>query len=461
MGKTDNRYKSIPSLNDLLVAPQAKPLIEKYGRLEVARLLRLELEKARGMINKGGRLSNRSPDWLELVEKRFAKESLERITPVINLSGVVIHTNLGRSILPLSSQEAALQAMQNYVNLEYNLLTGKRGKREESIEKLLQTLTTAEAAIVTNNNTAALLLTLNSLSRKRKVIVSRGELVEIGGSFRLPDLIKESHAKLQEVGTTNKTAASDYLEAIKEGGKLILKVHPSNYKIVGFTESASTKELAKIAKEANIPFVVDLGSGMLIDLPIKGFDSEPTVKQILKDGADLVTFSVDKLLGGPQAGIIAGKKILIDKIKKNNLQRAVRLDKIILAATEATLRLYLDQDQAVNEIPTLRFLTRELSSIKESAIKAKKILEPVRELSIKIVEDYSLVGGGAFPELKLETYSLAISSKDSSPESIAKRFRLLTPAIIGRIEQGLFKLDVRLLDDTSQFQKSVSAIYPR
>lgn len=344
-----------------------------------------------------------------------------------------------------------MQALQlaatNPVNLEYDLVAGDRGDRDSHIESLLCQLTGAEAATVVNNNAAAVLLSLNSLAEGKEVIVSRGELIEIGGSFRLPEIMKKSGCILVEVGTTNRTHPQDYINAVTKNTALLLKVHTSNYRVVGFTTDVSLSELITIGRKQLIPTMVDLGSGALVDLSKYGLPKETMVQEIVKSGADIVTFSGDKLLGGPQAGVFVGKKKYIDKIKKNPLKRALRVDKLTLASLEATLKLYLNEETLAQTLPTLYWLTRPLAEIEkvayESAEKLQKALGD--KVTIKITDGNSEVGSGALPEEKIPTKLITLVPKDRNVQNLATLFRKSNPPIIGRIHAGKFILDMRCI----------------
>ncbi|MGQ9812561.1 MAG: L-seryl-tRNA(Sec) selenium transferase [Dissulfurimicrobium sp.] len=371
------------------------------------------------------------------------------LRPVVNATGVVIHTNLGRSLLPGCILKDMLEVAGRYSNLEYNLETGMRGSRYSHVEGLLRELTGAEAALVVNNNAAAVLVTLNTLAMGKEVIVSRGELVEIGGSFRIPDVMARSGAILKEVGTTNKTHLKDYESAIMPETALLLKVHQSNFSMVGFTGAVSVRELAELAARHGIFVFEDLGSGVLTDLSGYGLMQEPTVQEALKAGASVVSFSGDKLLGGPQAGIIVGKKEIVDKIKANPLNRALRIDKLTLCALEGVLRLYRDPDKAVKTIPTLNFLTQGVTEIRA---RAKRLLASLKALKLHgiglgLKETESMVGGGALPFARLKSVAVTITVYDG-PISIMDIERLLRkndPPVIVRIENDTILMDARTI----------------
>ncbi|RQD61889.1 MAG: L-seryl-tRNA(Sec) selenium transferase [Desulfonatronovibrio sp. MSAO_Bac4] len=368
---------------------------------------------------------------------------------VINATGVVIHTNLGRSILNREAAEAVWDACLHYSNLEFSLDTGKRGSRYSHVEEMLCRITGAEAGLVVNNNAAAVLIILDTLAKGKEVVVSRGQLVEIGGSFRIPDVMAKSGAYLREVGATNRTHLKDYENAISPETGALLKVHTSNYRIIGFHKEVSLKELSALGEKHGLPVIEDMGSGNFFDFAAHGyhFMPEPTVQQVVRDGVSVVSFSGDKLLGGPQAGIIVGKKEFIDKIKKNPMNRAIRIDKMTLAALEATLRLYLDPQVAMQEVPTLRMITVKDDELKQAARKLKnKISRNVNaELDLSIVESQSRVGGGAFPEQDLPTFLVGIKSEFVHSEQLRDRLLQTDPPLIGKIEHDMFCLDPRTL----------------
>lgn len=366
---------------------------------------------------------------------------------VINATGTVLHTNLGRAVLSRSAIEAVINASSGYNNLEFNLDEGVRGSRYSHVEELLCKITGCEAALVVNNNAAAVLLALSTLCRGKEAIVSRGQLVEIGGSFRVPAVMEESGARLVEVGTTNRTHLYDYENAISENTGVILKVHQSNYKILGFTEEVAIEDLVKLGADHEIPIVEDIGSGVFIDLTKYGLSYEPTVQDSIVKGIDVVTFSGDKLLGGPQAGIITGKKKYVDMMKRNQLTRALRIDKMTLAALEATLRIYLDEVRAVEEIPGIAMLTRSILELKKDAQKLARMIKTHLgdRLKIEVLNDFSQVGGGAMPLESLETYVVAIGSDGISLDKLEYELRKNDIPIITRISKDRMLLDVRTI----------------
>jgi L-seryl-tRNA(Ser) seleniumtransferase len=370
---------------------------------------------------------------------------------VINATGVVIHTNLGRSVLSEEILENVKKVACGYSNLEYDLEKGERGKRYSHIQRLLNEITGAESSLIVNNNAAAVFVCLTALAKGKEVIVSRGELVEIGGSFRVPDVMSSSGAILREVGTTNKTHLHDYEKAINENTALLLKVHQSNFRTIGFTRQVEIEDLVTLGKKHNIPVMFDLGSGCLIDLKPYGVHIEPTVQDIVKSGCDIVTFSGDKLLGGPQGGAIAGKAELVEKISKNPLMRAVRIDKLTLSAFEAVLMHYLDEEKARKEIPTVKMLLQDVGEIKDRAKRiALRLRREIKEniSNIKVIADSSQSGGGALPEIEFKTYVIAIKPKKLSVNKLEERLRHGNPPIIARIKEDALIIDARTVRNT-------------
>jgi len=414
--------------------------------------IREELELLRQNILAGKKIKKSDlakQKLLEAIKRRLLKKLEPNLKRVINATGVVIHTNLGRSILPESAREVLVETGTRYSNLEFDLATGKRGSRYSLVEQLLCDLTGAEAGLVVNNNAAAVLLVLDTLARDKEVIVSRGQLVEIGGSFRVPEVMAKSGAKLVEVGATNRTHLRDYEQAITEETALLLKVHASNFKMVGFTKEVPADELVELAGRYKLLVMEDLGSGCLIDMSRYGIRKEPTVQETLKAGVDVVTFSGDKLLGGPQAGLIVGKRDIIDRIKRNQLTRALRIDKFTLAALETVLRQYFDQETAVSNIPTLAMLTASPAKMDR---RAKSL---VRRLRKKLAEKCNLttcvtgsrVGGGALPEEELESRGVALEPLDRKVNDLERALRLSSLPVIGRIEEDRLILDMRTVGD--------------
>ena len=411
--------------------------------------IRTALDQTRKKILAGEIVDTTAEAILNQAGHLACEKHAPNLIPVVNATGVVLHTNLGRALLCEEALENIHTISGSYSNLELNISTGKRGIRYAAIEELICELTGAEAAMAVNNNAGAVFLALNTLAQGREVVVSRGELVEIGGSFRVPDVMAKSGCILTEVGTTNRTHPKDYRNAATENTGLFLKVHTSNYKIQGFTKSVDITEMAQLGKELKIPVMEDLGSGTLIDFSRHGLPFEPLVADSVASGAQVVTFSGDKLLGGPQAGIIVGKKEAIDQIKANPMTRALRIDKMTLAALEATLRLYRDPQKALETIPTLRMLT---FSFEQSVEKTQAWMEALPE-SLKAVADIgtsdlnSRPGGGSFPELVLPTRCLTIRPKQMSVSRLEKELRNARPAVIGRIENDHYVIDPRTVQE--------------
>ncbi len=381
---------------------------------------------------------------LDKVISRIMADHETSLKKVINGTGIVIHTNLGRSLLPEVVKDALLDAAFSYNNLEYDLETGRRGSRYTHLESTIKELTGAEDVLVVNNNAAAVMLALNTMVRGREAIISRGELVEIGGSFRVPDVLKMSGGFLREVGTTNKTHLYDYEDAINEETGLLLKVHTSNYHIIGFTESVDSEDLVQLGKKHGLPVMDDLGSGLFVDLSQYGLVYEPTVKDTLAKGVDVVTFSGDKLLGGPQAGIIVGKKKYIQAMKKNQMTRALRVDKMTIAALEATLRLYLDEERAMAMVPTMRMLTMHREELAERAeVLYRLLLRKVKTASLDVVDCTSQVGGGSLPQEELPSRAVTIVPMNMSLNDFERRMRTGKFHVIGKIHKDRYELDVR------------------
>ena len=376
---------------------------------------------------------------------RAEKKLRHSLRHVINASGTLLHTNLGRAPLSATALDAIKEVARSYSNLELDLETGQRGHRYSHVDKLLCSLTGAEAAAVVNNNAGAVLLALTALAQGREAIVSRGEMIEIGGSFRIPEVMETGGVLLREVGTTNKTHPEDYRRAINENTGLLLKVHTSNYRIVGFTTNVTAAEMVELGKEHRIPVMEDLGSGMLFDLSSFGLPREPTVSDGLATGVDVLTFSGDKLLGGPQAGVIVGKKWAIDKIRRHPLARALRIDKLTLAALEATLRLYLDREEAIREIPVLRMLSASSQEIEDRChtLAATLAAEIGAYTTVSVVPEESTIGGGALPLTRLPGAAVALKPSAYSVDDLGAALRKQTPPVIGRIQEGLLLLNLR------------------
>lgn len=445
-----NMLKNIPKVDRILEWPQVQLLLEHSPRPEVLHVVRLILERLRESVKLGARTD--LPDnnqIIGMITCELRSRTAPSLRKVINGSGVVVHTNLGRSPLADAAEEAIHTVSAGYSNLEFDLASGERGSRYSHVEGLLCELTGCEAALVVNNNAAAVILALSSLATGREVIVSRGELVEIGGSFRIPDVMCQSGARLVEVGCTNRTHKRDYLNAISDATSLLLKVHTSNFAIVGFTAETTLEELSALGREKEIPVMLDAGSGCLVDLAPYGIKGEPTIRCYLETGADVVTFSGDKLLGGPQAGIIVGKKELIGPMKKHPLLRALRMDKLNLASLEATLRLYRDERQAMAEIPTLKMLTM---SANELSHRADRLLRYLRRrlpgnVTLARHQGESSAGGGAFPLLQLPTTLIEIRIAGITPFRIEAAMRHVATPVVGRVQRDRFLLDVRTIPE--------------
>ncbi len=453
--------RKLPSVDELLREPSLQTLLSHLPRWAVLEAAREVLEERRRLA-RAGQLPEEAPELSTLVQevqtlaKRHHRPNLRK---VINATGIILHTNLGRALLAEEAAHRLLEVALSYSNLEYDLEGGRRGSRQAHLERLLVKLTGAEAALVVNNNAAAVLLALNTLAEGREVIISRGELIEIGDSFRIPDIMRKSGAILKEVGTTNRTHLKDYEAAITEKTALLLKVHTSNFRIMGFTADVPLNDLALLGRRYQLPVMEDLGSGALLDLSAVGLRKEPVVSESLKAGADLVTFSGDKLLGGPQAGILLGRKTLIENLRRNPLARAIRVDKLTVAALEATLRLYLDEERAWQRLPTLHALALSKAQVEA---KAKKLLEQVQgrlggRLSLSLEDGFSEVGGGALPLEELPTKLVALRSSTWPPEEIEARLRQHDPPIMGRIKDGQVFLDLRTVQE-GELEEVVKAL---
>ncbi len=445
----ENVLRQLPSIDQLLRRDGLQSVIAEAGRDAVRdRLREIIAELRQEIVSANGQMS--SPDSAELTDEierrlnaRFVRRRQSRTQRVINATGVVLHTNLGRAPLSRRALEAINKAAADYCNLEYDLETGQRGKRGAGLEAMLRELTGSEAAAVVNNCAAAVLITLNTLAEGGEVLVSRGELIEIGGSFRIPDVIAKSGARIREVGTTNRTRLGDYEKAINENTRVILRAHPSNYRIIGFTEKPALEDLALLARECNLPLFEDLGSGCLVDLESIGVHDEPTVAYSLKAGCSVVSFSGDKLLGGPQAGIILGEAELIKRIKTNPLMRALRVDKLTYAALEATVASYLS-GRALEEIPTLAALHAPKAAMTRRARAfVRRARRSSNELQLDLIDGYSVVGGGSAPETQLPATLINVASLRMNAVEIEKKLRLNSPPVIARIVDDRLTLDLR------------------
>ena len=453
-------YRSIPKVDVLLENEIILNLIEEYGRENVMEQIRVEMDELRAFIGTCEEEESAKAKIAAIVsniEKRVVKMHTPNMRMVINGTGTILHTNLGRA--PISQEHMAKLAniVTGYSNLEYNLEAGRRGERYSHFEELLCKLTGAEAAMAVNNNAAAVMLILSSMAKGGEVVVSRGELVEIGGKFRIPDVMEQSGATLVEVGTTNKTHFSDYEEAITEETKALLKVHTSNYRIVGFTDTVTIDELVPLAKEHDLPIIEDLGSGVLIDLSKYGLTYEPTVQDSIQKGADVVCFSGDKLLGGPQAGIIIGKKKYIDKMKKNQLTRALRIDKFTATALELVLQEYLSEEKAVQNIPVLRMIREPQEEVAKRAKTLCRMLKNANlaaEFGLEACE--SQIGGGSLPLERIPSMAVTIKPSHISVPKMEEAMRHLAVPIIPRTANDTIYLDVRTIE--SRWFKQIVAM---
>ncbi len=451
--------RELPSIDRLLTHPRTVPLLARFSREHVTRQCRAILDDLRTAVKQGRSVDAAGIDEtaiLATLEDRLESHHAPMLRRVINATGTVLHTNLGRAVLPREAIDAVARAAAHPVNLEYDLSRGARGRREALIESCLLDLTGAEAATVVNNNAAAVLLALNTVANGKEVIVSRGELIEIGGSFRIPDIMAGSGAILREVGTTNRTHPEDYERAINRNTALLLKVHTSNYRIVGFSSDVDLAALVAIGKRHSLPVMEDLGSGALVDLSRYGLPKEPVVAERVALGADIVTFSGDKVLGGPQAGLMVGTKALIAQCARNPLQRALRCGKLTMAALEATLRLYRESPNIIEEIPALKSFTRSLDEIESVGRLALPALRAAlgNEFQVSLEPSTSQIGSGALPTEEIATKAIAIRH-DRGADWIAGRFRTANPPIVGRIKDDAFLLDLRTITDPDDLDPSV------
>ena len=450
-------YTRLPAIDRLLRDPAFSPLLMQYGHSQTVALLRQMLDEAREYIRLNQALPGWCEAWLMETSRRLSQTQQSALRPVFNLTGTVLHTNLGRAIQAEAAVEAVTQAMRAPVTLEYDLDDAGRGHRDRALADLLCQITGAEDACIVNNNAAAVLLMLAATAGGSEVVVSRGELVEIGGAFRIPDVMRQAGCVLHEVGTTNRTHAKDYRQAVNDNTGLLMKVHTSNYSIEGFTKAVDEAALAEIGRELNIPVVADLGSGSLVDLSQYGLPKEPMPQEMIAAGVSLVSFSGDKLLGGPQAGIIVGKKALIARLQSHPLKRALRADKMTLAALEATLRLYLHPEKLAAELPTLRLLTRQAEAIRQQGERIQAALAAhYADFDLQVEPCLSQIGSGSLPVDRLPSAALTFTPRDgrgSRLEALAARWRLLPVPVIGRIYDGRLWLDLRCLEDESRFME--------
>lgn len=443
---TDNPLGALPSVNEILAASPLQSLTGTYAREAVVTAVRAELADLRQRWRQGESLDGllTADTVASRAAQRLSREHRPRLRTVINATGIVLHTNLGRAPIAEAAAQAACEAARGYLNLELDLDTGKRSSRQLAIRDWVCRLTGAESATAVNNNAAATVIVLRTVALGKEVVISRGQLIEIGGSFRIPDIMAVSGAILREVGTTNITRLADFERAIGPTTGALLQVHPSNYRISGFTESVPLTDLAALGKNHGLPVIDDIGSGALLDFSRFGFAGEPVARASIAAGADLILFSGDKLLGGPQAGIIAGRQELIQRIEKDPLMRAFRLDKMTLAALETTLRLYLDEERALREVPVLRMLATPLAELQT---RAETLAERLREVpgvaGARAREDVAYVGGGSLPDQALKTWVVEVEAAGLSDAQLALNLRMGTPAIMVRVREGKIVLDLR------------------
>jgi L-seryl-tRNA(Ser) seleniumtransferase len=448
MNEKQQMLATLPSVDEILKTQMGIQWVATHPRRFVIQAIRDAID-----INRKEIISGHAEDFSEEllfsdIENILSRLSSYSLRPVINATGVVIHTNLGRSILSERALENIRRVAECYSNLEYDIEQGKRGKRYAHVVRILREVTGAEDALVVNNNAAAVLLSLNTLAKGREVIVSRGELVEIGGSFRMPDVMEASGAILREVGTTNKTHLYDYEKAINENTALILKIHKANFRIIGFSDEVPIEDLVSLGKKHKIPVMFDLGSGCLVDLKQYGIYDEPEVKEFVRADVDLTTFSGDKLLGGPQGGVIVGKKKHVENIQKNPITRAVRIDKLTLAGFEATLMEYVDEEKVIHNIPTLSMLMQKPEVLKRRAQAiSRKLKKAIAGAKISVIADTSRAGGGALPEVDLPTYAVSVKTDKISVNELEEKLRKGTPSIITRIKEDALIVDVRTVRD--------------
>lgn len=445
MMKNSSALRNIPKVDQVLACEELADYIGKTEREVVVNAVRSVIDEVRAEIVAGNKYSVTCNEVACMAAEKLNWSDAFSLRRVINATGIILHTNLGRALLSKKAAENAFNIACSYSTLEYNLSTGKRGSRHDHVSSLIAQVTGAEAAIAVNNNAAATLLCLAALFNKKEVIVSRGESVEIGGAFRIPEIMELSGAILKDVGTTNKTHLYDYERAVSKKTGAILKVHTSNYRVIGFHEDVSVKELAELAKAKKLPLVYDMGSGLMVDLRSYGLD-EPCVSQAFEDGADLVLFSGDKLLGGPQAGIIAGKKKYIDKIKKHQMARPLRLDKITLAALESTFRAYRDKKQALKEIPILAMITQTAEELEDKAKRFKLQLGKIAA-KITVLPATGRIGGGSAPMLDLKSYAVCVEPEKMSVATLERALIDWKMPIIARINEGKLLIDMRTVAD--------------
>lgn len=460
---TENRslYSQIPSTDSLLRDAAFQPLLTRWGHTQVAAMLRLLQDEARLHVRDAQALPGWSHDWAAACASRLSDTTQSALRAVFNLTGTVLHSNLGRAVQSERAIDAVASVMRSAVTLEYDLGQGRRGHRDRALAALLCDITGAEDACIVNNNAAAVLLMLAACSSGKEVIVSRGELVEIGGAFRIPDVMRQAGCHLVEVGTTNRTHVADYQQAIGENTALLMKVHTSNYHIEGFTHAVSEAELVQQVEHQGIPVISDLGSGSLVDMSRYGLPKEPLVQELIAAGVSLVSFSGDKLLGGPQAGIIVGKKALIERVQNHPLKRALRADKMTLAALEAALRLYQHPESLQEHLPALRLLTRDAAVITQQA---QRLLPDLQQrfgerFDVAVMPCQSQIGSGSLPVERLASAAITFTPRDgrgSTTEKLALDLRGLSTPVIGRIYDGRLWLDLRCLEDDARFMEMLT-----
>jgi len=459
MSNTSNgALRNLPSVTTLIEHPTLREAAEQYGQVAVTSAVREAVDHLRRKLQSDGQAVSQIPPpepLAEQIAKTLSTQDANRIRPVLNATGILLHTGLGRAPLAKEAAEAAEQAARGYCNVELDLASGQRTQRSKIVERLLCELTGAEAAHVVNNNAGATGLVLAALATGREVIVSHGELIEIGGGFRVPEVISAYGAILRTVGTTNRTRASDYARALGEQTGAMLVVHPSNYHISGFTEHADLRELATLARERKVPLVHDLGSGALIDFQQFGCANEPVVSKSIEAGVDLAFFSGDKLLGGPQCGIIVGRRDLVEQVTQHPLSRALRVDKITLAALHATLKLYRTPEKARQAIPLLRFLSTPLKDLQTRTERlAEQLRTKLEGWDVRSEPDEAFVGGGSLPQQSVASYSLVLTSAEHCVEALARRLRTGEPAVVGRVQQGRLVLSLHGLFEEQDEQLS-------
>jgi len=438
-------FRQLPSVNEVLQAPSVQALASDWPHDRVVVAVREELASLRERLSRGEPLDEAAniETLAAHVAERLARQFQPKLWPVINATGIVLHTNLGRAPVAEAAARAAYEAARGYLNLELDLQSGKRSSRQLAIREWVCRLTGAESATAVNNNAAATVIALRALCQGKEAIISRGQLIEIGGSFRIPEIMAVSGATLREIGTTNITRLSDYENAIGPATGALMRVHSSNYRISGFTESVPLAELAALGRRFALPVIDDIGSGALLDFSRFGFEGEPVARDSIAAGADLVLFSGDKLLGGPQAGILAGRKHLIQRIEQDPLMRAFRLDKMTLAALETTLRIYLNEQRALVDVPALRMLSTPLAELQRRAQSLANLLGDINGLAVSVYEDTAYVGGGSLPDQAMATYVLAVQPVAMSDDDLASRLRTGNPAVIARLKDGKLLFDLR------------------